>query len=211
MSVSSADATTDHPSANSNGHTARRKETRRRLVEAGTVAFAEIGLHGITTAQIARRAGVGTGTFYLHFPDKHALFEEIVFAAIAELRARQDRAAAARTAGTDELRARLEELVSFTEEKRDLIRVVFSRGSESAAIAQEIHDRVASGVEAWLTHLVKQRELPIHPGAAAQARAATLIRVIAWWAEDPTRATRQEIVDTLLHLQPGRLASDATH
>jgi AcrR family transcriptional regulator len=209
MSGSSAATSTD--SAAPNGHTTRREETRRRLLEAGTAAFAEIGLHGITTARIARRAGVGTGTFYLHFPDKHALFEEIVFAALAELRARQDRAAAERAPGTDELRARTEELISFTEEKRDLIRVVFSRGSESAAIAQEIHDRVASGVEAWLTHLVKQQKLPIHPGAAAQARAATLIRVIAWWAEDPTRATRQEIVDTLLHLQPGRLASGATN
>ena len=71
MSVSSANATTDLETPN--GHTTRREETRRRLLEAGTAAFAEIGLHGITTARIARRAGVGTGTFYLHFPDKHAL------------------------------------------------------------------------------------------------------------------------------------------
>ncbi len=207
MSVSNASAASTQP----NGHTTRREATRRRLLAAATAEFAETGLHGVTTARIARRAGVATGTFYLHFSDKHALFEEIVFAALAELRKRQDRAATNRPAGSDELRARLEELIAFSEEKRDLIRVVFSRGSESAPIAQQIHDRVASGVEAWLTHLARQGELPIHPGAAAQARAATLIRVIAWWAEDPTRASREEIVDTLLHLQPGRLVSSVTH
>ena len=192
-----------------NGHTARREETRRRLLQAGTELFAERGLHAVTSARIARRAGVATGTFYLHFPDKHALFEELVFAALAELRERQDRASAERREGSDELRVRLEELVSFTEEKRDLIRVVFARGSESAAIAHEIHDRVASGVEARLSQVVAERGLPIHPGAAAQARAATLIRVIAWWAEDPGRATRQEIVETLLHLEPGHLLTGA--
>ena len=192
-----------------NGHTARREETRRRLLQAGTESFAEQGLHGATSARIAHQAGVATGTFYLHFPDKHALFEEIVFAALAELRERQDRASADRAAGTDELRVRLEELVAFAEEKRDLIRVVFARGSESAAIAQQIHDRVASDLEARLTHLVEERGLPIHPGAAAQARAATLTRVIAWWAEDPSRATREEIVETLVQLEPAHLRAGA--
>jgi hypothetical protein len=39
---------------------------------------------------------------------------------------------------------------------------------------------------------------------AAQARAAVLVRVIAWWAEDPSRASRSEIIDTLLELDPRR-------
>ena len=54
-----------------------RRETRRRLVEAGTELFAREGLHGATSAQIARRAGVAAGTFYLHFRDKQDLFREI--------------------------------------------------------------------------------------------------------------------------------------
>lgn len=205
MSVSAAHASS-HPA---NGHTSRREGTHWRLLDAATALFAAQGLHAVTSTQIAKRAGVATGTFYLHFPDKHALFEEIVFAALTELGERQDRASAARAPEADDLRVRLEELVAFAEERRDLIRVVFSRGAESAAIAQEIHDRVASGVEARLTQIVRERRLPIHPGAAAQARAATLTRVIAWWAEDPGRASRDEIVETLLHLQPGRLAPDS--
>ena len=34
---------------------------------------------------------------------------------------------------------------------------------------------------------------------------ALLVRVIAWWAEDPTRAEREEIIDVLMELAPGRV------
>jgi len=84
--------------------------------------------------------------------------------------------------------------------------VAFERGGEAADVAQRIHEEVAGRVEAALRRLAAAEPLPIHPAAAAQARAATLIRVIAWWAEDPRRATREEIVETLHHLAPSRLA-----
>ena len=66
-----------------------RRETRRRLVEAGTELFAREGLHGATSAQIARRAGVAAGTFYLHFRDKQDLFREIAKVGPAPARRRR--------------------------------------------------------------------------------------------------------------------------
>jgi hypothetical protein len=45
----------------------------------------------------------------------------------------------------------------------------------------------------------------IHPAVAAQARAAALVRIAAWWTEDPSRATRAEIAATLLRLDPGAI------
>ncbi|NNL65692.1 MAG: TetR/AcrR family transcriptional regulator [Myxococcales bacterium] len=202
-------ATTESDAPRAQRQAARRESTRRRLVEAATALFAESGLHAATSVAIARRAGVATGTFYLHFPDKHAVFEEIVATTLAELQARQDRASAARAPGEDDLRVQLEVLVAFTEEHRDLVRVAFERGGENAAVAHRIHDDVARRVEATLRRHAGSEPLPFHPGAAAQARAATLIRVIAWWAEDPARATREEIVETLHHLAPSRLARAA--
>jgi AcrR family transcriptional regulator len=202
MSVSSELAEQTSPTR---GQPARRAETRRRLTEAGAALFAEQGLHGATSVAIARRAGVATGTFYLHFADKHALFEEIVDATLAELRERQERAAAALAAGDDELRTQLGVLVDFARDKRELIRVTFERGGENADVAARIHDQTAGRVEATLRRMAEREPLSVHPAAAAQARAATLIRVIAWWAEDPTRATREEIVETLYHLAPTRV------
>ena len=207
MSVSATPSIED-PGA---GSSPRRQETRRRLVEAATGLFAEEGVHRVTSKGIARRAGVATGTFYLHFPDKHALFEAIVFDALGQLRARQDAAVAAQPAGADELVARVEELVAFTEDHRDLIRVVFERGAEHAEIAERIVDQVARDIERRLARGIEAGRLPatLHPGAVAQARAAGLTRVIAWWAHDPSRASRDEVVATLLHLEPGRLLRGA--
>jgi AcrR family transcriptional regulator len=184
-----------------------RAETRRRLLEAGTALFAEDGLHGVTSARIARRARVATGTFYLHFPDKEALFHEIAFAALAELRARQERASSGLAVGSREyLRTRTEELVAFAAEKRELIRMVFGR-AESAGLAEEVRGAIVPEIQRWLERRVHEGFAPadLHPAVAAQAHAAVLTRVIAWWVEDPSRASREQVVATLLRMNPSLL------
>lgn len=183
--------------------------TRARLVAAGTELFAERGLHAVTSAQIARHAGLATGTFYLHFPDKLALFRAIVFEALGELRARQDAAGAKHAAGSqEELRARTEVFLDFAEERRALMRVLFARSAEAASIAEEIAGVIAPAIERRYQALqAGGRMTPaLHAGVAAQARAAALVRVAAWWTEDPSRATRAEVATTLLELDPGALA-----
>jgi AcrR family transcriptional regulator len=184
------------------GHTTRRLETRRRLLEAGTELFAEGGLRAVTSTAIASRAGVATGTFYLHFPDKHALFEELVQAALEEMRAQFDPDRSG--PGSEEaMRRDLERVVDVAERRRNLIRAVFDRG-ESSGLAERIQERIASRLEPLYARLFADRGISLHPGAAAQARAAVLVRVIAWWVEDPSRARRNEIIDTLLELDPRR-------
>ena len=54
-----------------------RAATRGRLLSAGRNLFAQRGLHRVTTHDIARMAGVASGTFYLHFTDKRELFRGI--------------------------------------------------------------------------------------------------------------------------------------
>ena len=71
MSVAEADVS--QGAATGTAPARSRADTRRRLLEAAVALFAERGLHGVTSAQIARRAGVATGTFYLHFPDDRFL------------------------------------------------------------------------------------------------------------------------------------------
>ena len=66
--------------------TRRKAESRRRLLEAGRRLFVERGYHATRPADIAQAADVGNGTFYLHFPDKRALFLAFVDEANAELR-----------------------------------------------------------------------------------------------------------------------------
>jgi AcrR family transcriptional regulator len=47
------------------------------VLEAAQAAFADEGL-AVPLDEIARRAGVGAGTVYRHFPTKEALFEAVV-------------------------------------------------------------------------------------------------------------------------------------
>lgn len=53
------------------------ERNRRRVLEVAQVVFAEEGL-AVPIDEIARRAGLGVGTVYRHFPTKEALFEAIV-------------------------------------------------------------------------------------------------------------------------------------
>lgn len=49
---------------------------RARLLEAAKAAFAETG-PDTSLEEIARRAGVGIGTLYRHFPTRHAIVEAV--------------------------------------------------------------------------------------------------------------------------------------
>jgi AcrR family transcriptional regulator len=52
--------------------------TRRRLLDAAEVVFAENGYHDASIARIVERAGVAQGTFYIHFRSKQEIFEQLV-------------------------------------------------------------------------------------------------------------------------------------
>ena len=53
-------------------------DIRRQIVEAAEGLIADRGLKGATTRAIAARAGCAEGSIYRYFPDKHALFMEVV-------------------------------------------------------------------------------------------------------------------------------------
>jgi len=186
-----------------------RTATRARLLEAGTELFAAEGLHAVSSARIARAAGVASGTFYLHFKDKHALFHEIVFAAFAQLRERQARARAAADSDPEgQLRASTTELVAFAGENRSLISIVFGPDREAASVGEDVLGAILPDLEAALGARAAAGELPgrLHTGVAAQALLGQTARVIAWWVEDPGRASSDEIVDSLLQMHPARPA-----
>ncbi|MEW9549142.1 TetR/AcrR family transcriptional regulator [Nonomuraea sp. NPDC050783] len=74
----------------------RRADGRRnqaRLLEAAFAAFAEHGA-SVSVREIARRAGVSTGTFSRHFPTKDALFRAVVLHRVGQLVQRADELAA---------------------------------------------------------------------------------------------------------------------
>ena len=70
------------------------RRNRESIVAAARDAFAEYGL-ATQMDEIARRAGVGVGTVYRHFPDKDALVRALVEDHMASMAARGREVAAA--------------------------------------------------------------------------------------------------------------------
>jgi AcrR family transcriptional regulator len=70
-----------------------RADARRnyeRLLSAAVGAFTEHGADDVSLEEIARRAGVGIGTLYRHFPTRQALLEAVYRDQVEALRARAD-------------------------------------------------------------------------------------------------------------------------
>jgi len=177
-----------------------RAATRERLRRAGLELFAEQGLHGVTSHRIAQRAGVAAGTFYLHFKDKRELCRELAREATAQL---SERLRAA-TAGIDDeaarIRAHAAALVDFAHERRELIALLFGGDAEAASVGADVLDTLAG-------HIVRVRtergRIPAGSDVAvlSQAVVGMYARVVAWWAEDPRRATREQLIETLTRIQ----------
>ena len=70
--------------APSSGLRADAQRNRESILTAADEAFAEEGL-SVSVDEIARRAGVGAGTLYRHFPTKEALFQAVLVAHFDEI------------------------------------------------------------------------------------------------------------------------------
>ncbi|MGZ5652045.1 MAG: helix-turn-helix domain-containing protein, partial [Usitatibacter sp.] len=51
--------------------------TRTKLLDAAQALFVERGYDSTLLGEVTQRADLGTGTLYLHFRDKRALYEAV--------------------------------------------------------------------------------------------------------------------------------------
>jgi AcrR family transcriptional regulator len=57
----------------------KKKEARRdQILEAAIAVFGEMGYHAANVADVIARANVARGTFYQHFENKRAVFDELL-------------------------------------------------------------------------------------------------------------------------------------
>ncbi|MED5261593.1 MAG: TetR/AcrR family transcriptional regulator [Myxococcota bacterium] len=208
MSVTDMDVTTPQmaPTLGARPRSAggrSRQATRERLLAAGRVLFARDGVHGVTSHDIARHAGVAAGTFYLHFADKREMFREIALEAVAALR--EQLAASTRNAPdvATGVRAHAEALIAFAEKNREFVRILFSPDADAAAVESVVLDTLASVIAARRRERIAAGELTpdVDPDVLSQALVGMLARVIAWWVEDPQRASRDAVIETLTRIQ----------
>jgi AcrR family transcriptional regulator len=72
------------PAAQTRKPRADSARNRQLLIDAAKAGFAEVGLN-VSLEEIARRAGVGIGTLYRHFPSREAVVEAVYRREVAQL------------------------------------------------------------------------------------------------------------------------------
>jgi AcrR family transcriptional regulator len=105
------------------------EETRRRLVEAAIDHFARYGLHGASSRELARAAGVNVAIVNYHFRSKEGLYDAAVDEVYRRMRARA--AGALRETAPDDLFAVLRNLYRALRRERDGVRLLLRQVVDS--------------------------------------------------------------------------------
>jgi AcrR family transcriptional regulator len=120
------------------------ERNRQRVLEVAQEVFAKEGL-SVPIDEIARRAGLGVGTLYRHFPTKESLFEAIVIGRMEGLVAHARAGAKADDAGSAFFEF-LERMVAEGAAKKDFLTALAGTGVDMqriAAIKQQMKRAVA--------------------------------------------------------------------
>ena len=182
------------------------EDARDRLLAAGLHLFARRGTERVNSNAIANRARLAVGTFYKHFPNKHALLREIQARTLAGIHGA--RVASLRGAGAApaaQVRAAARAVVEFAHDHPEAYRVTFGR--ERPAVAPAAGPVVTESSRPIAEALGRLRDAgrldpAADPELAARAYQAMETGTILWWLEDPTRAEIDALVETLAGMHP---------
>lgn len=179
------------------GSRPKRADARRnyeQLVEQARVAFAEFGVDA-SLDEIARRAGVASGTLYRHFPTRLDLIEVVLAEQIAELV----------DLGRGLLTAEDEFDALSTWLRATIAHALTYRGL-SAAVMSSALDRANGLVSAWHAELfevgaallARARQKGVIVADTDDADVLKMVGAIAWAAQDSPDSSAQ--ADRLLAL-----------
>ena len=188
------------------------EDARERLLEAGLPLFARLGTERVNSNAIAKRAQLGIGTFYAHFPDKYALLRELQARTLAGIRAA--RLEALRAAGSEappfeQVRSSIAAVLRFAMAHPEAYRVTFGRERAGAAAhGPVLSESTRPTAEALLRLKTAGRLDPaLDCDLAARAYLSMEVGTLLWWLEDPSRAPVDGVIDTLARLHPAIAAS----
>ena len=201
------------PLLNFNQRQLNKLETRKLLLDAGLELFVEHGFEQTHAIAIAQKAGVAVGTLYLHFGDKEGLLSEILLQAALELHDRVLQVYLNPPADPQMLaRAHIEAMVEYIEENQKQARFLLGYAVQHNPVSARVIDQMVAQIEQSLRFGAEQGvyRSDIDPALAARAEANMNLGLLAWWTEDPRRASREQIIETLtkfrasgLHVRPG--------
>ena len=185
------------PLAEASGRQGRRRaRTRAELLRAAKQLFAARGFHGTKVADIAAAADVGTGTFYLHFENKDALFADLVKETSLGMREEMDAAKARHDDPHDKNGAAISTFFRFAAENRDVFRILFGHSAQFDTLLREVHALFVDDIEKSYAEGVSAGVFePFRATIVAQAIVGMLSQLVSWWL-DHQEISLEEITET---------------
>lgn len=182
-------------------------DTRRRIFTAAAMLIGTRGYHAVTVAEIARRAKVAKGTFFVHFATKDAIVTELVrLQTRAARRARADVLAAGGGA-IDALRATTLTLGEQAGASIPLSRAVLAATLESAAVGgatSVLFDEVYAEMRA-------DSVAAFGDDRAARALMASYLGAALHVCSSPTAAPMREVLPPLVEIQLDAFVKNQEH
>src|ERR1700731_857991 len=139
-----ADAMTHQPAIEKRKPRADAIRNRERVLEAAKAVFSEGGPEASLEA-VARRAGVGIGTLYRHFPDRKALYEAVYRREVEQL-VELAKHPKAETAPVEALRRWLRAGVEFMATKKGMAAALATAAHGSSELVAYSLDPLTWGV-----------------------------------------------------------------
>ncbi|HEY3942904.1 MAG TPA: TetR/AcrR family transcriptional regulator [Acidimicrobiales bacterium] len=201
--------TTDLPTATDDPPRALRADARRNresVLQAAEAVFAAQGV-GVPVDEVAKRAGVGVGTVYRHFPTKELLFEAIVLSRLERLTARLDELCAADGDAGTTFFAFLDEFSEEAASKRDLFDALANAGIDLKA--RDSASRPLADLRAAFAKLVERAQAAgtLRPDVSDEDVLGLVMGTCGSMAEGPggTQPSRERMLAIVcdgLRLQP---------
>ena len=149
--------------------TPRGRATRRALLDAAETIFGERTYDDASISEITRRAGVAQGTFYTHFPDKKAIFLELVRDLSHAMREATTKAIAGIDNRLDAERAGFAAFFEFIGHHRAVYRLIREAEFVEPEVYRNHYLRLAEGYTEGLRRAIDAGQLPadLDPEVAA--------------------------------------------
>lgn len=184
--------------ARADRHRRRADRTRSRLLDAALAVFLERGYDDASLGEVTTRADLGTGTLYLHFRDKRALYEAVVRRAVVGMwntwleRSRGDEDAAS------QIMLMIRVAIEFFAADRRRARLFLRQGP---ALEGWLLDDVTAGIAGVLRGRVAVPEM------AANLVIGAALAAGRWWLHAPRGTDTEALIRTTVDFCGGGIAA----
>ncbi len=139
---------------------AKGSRTRQRILDAAEGVFAELGYHDASVVRITETAGVAQGTFYIYFPGKKELFDELVDDLNRRVRWAMSAASERGNTRLDAERLGFAAYFGFVAEHPGLYRIMRQAEFVSPEQLRQHYERIVSGYTERLRDAMDRGEIP---------------------------------------------------